>query len=211
MADVRSIAPYEAGTPSILRPSPRTASRALYLSVVTMVASMVAISLFFGGAGAFWGPVNDLLVVATVLLLLPARAARPGLAREHVGRWLLVLSVAAAIGVAVVAVGQLALVAGLITLETSFATGGLGVLPVIAWIGATAVPALRLPVLGRAIAGWALAFLALIGLTSLVLVTLSTDTPTLTSVLGVPLMIVLVGWMVSLARGLGREASVRRT
>ncbi len=191
--------------------SPRVAARALYAAGVTMVASMVAISLFFGGAGALWGPVNDLLVVATVLLLLPAMAALPRLADHAVGRWFTLVSLAAALGVVVIAIGQLALVARLIPLDTSFLTGGLGILPVIVWIGATAVPSPRLPGFGRAVAAWALAFLGLIGLTIVVLLVLTTDTPTLTGVLGVPLVIALLGWMVSLGRGLARAqaASVR--
>ena len=98
-------------------PSPRAASRALYAAVVTMIASMVAISLFFGGAGAFWGPVNDLFVVATVLLLLPAMAVLYRLAGGRAGTWFKILTVAAAAGVLLIAVGQLALVAGLITLD----------------------------------------------------------------------------------------------
>ncbi len=209
MADVRYVAPHERALPGTTRLTAGGASRSLYLAVVTLVGSMVAISLFFGGAGAFWGPVNDLLVVATVLLLLPAMAVLPGLARERVGRWFGLVSVAAAMGVAVIAAGQLALVAGLITLDTSFLTGGLGVLPVIAWVGATTVPALRLPVLGRATAAWALAFLALIGVTVMVLATLSADTPTLTSTLGLALAVAIVGWMLSLGRGLARAEGSR--
>ena len=210
MADVLTPA---AGTPTDATtdttwPSPGTASRALYIAAVTLVASMVAISLFFGGAGAFWGPVNDLLVVATVLLLLPAMAILPRLVGEGEGRWLRLVSVLAIAGVLVIAVGQLALVAGLITLDTSFLTGGLGILPVIAWVGATAVPARRSAFPGRSVAAWAVAFLALVGLTIVVLATLTTDTPTLTGVLGVPLVIALLGWLVSLARALAR-AEVR--
>ncbi len=184
--------------------SPRTASLALYAAVVTMVSSMVAISLFFGGAGAFWGPVNDLLVVATVLLLLPALIVVRGLARGYVGSWFTGLTVAAVIGVLVIAAGQLALVAGLITLDTSFLTGGLGVLPVIAWLGSTALLGLRTPVLERATGWWAVAFMAVVVATFVVVPTLALDMPTMTAVLGVPFMVTLFGWLVSLARDLAR-------
>jgi hypothetical protein len=187
-------------------PSPRIAARGLYASSVTMVASMVAISLFFGGAGAIWGPINDLLVVATVLLLLPAVAVLPRLVGPVTARWFTLVSMAAAVGIAVIATGQLALVAGLITLDTSFLTGGLGVVPVIAWVGATAVPALRVAAFGRAMAGWAIGLVTLIGITIVVLATLATDTPTLTGVLGLPLMVTLLGWLLSTARAIERAA-----
>lgn len=201
--------PTAGATAGIGWPSARTAARALYAAAVTMAASMVAISLFFAGAGAFWGPVNDLLVVATVLLLLPAMAVLPRLARPVAGRWFGAISLAAAAGVMVIASGQLALVAGLITLDTSFVSGGLGILPVIVWIGATVVPSLRVPALGRATAVWAVALLALVGLTVVVLLALTTDTPTLSGVLGVPIMIALLGWLISLGRGLARAQAGR--
>lgn len=189
--------------------STRIAARALYLAAVTLVASMVAISLFFSGAGAFWGPVNDLLVVATVSLLLPAMTVLATLVGASVGRWFTLVSAAAALGAVVIAVGQLALVFGLITLDTSFLTGGLGILPVIGWIGATAAPARRLPAIGRAVALWALAFVAMVGLTVAVLLAANADTPTLTGVLGVPLVIALLGWLVSTGRALSRAGASR--
>ncbi len=205
MADARPASDAQRAFVSASWLTPRLASRALYSAAVTLVASMIAISLFFGGAGAFWGPVNDLLVVATVLLLLPAVAVLPGLVRPAVGSWFTVLSVAAAVGVAVIATGQVALVAGLITLDVSFLTGGIGILPVIAWIGGTIAPSLGTPLLGRATGLWAVLFLALVGLTVVVLAALTTDTPTLTGVLGAPLMVALLGWLISLGRGLARK------
>ena len=45
------------------------------VSIIALVISGVALALFFGGAGAFWGPVNDMFVVVTVLaLILPILA-----------------------------------------------------------------------------------------------------------------------------------------
>ena len=189
------------GAPAV---SPRTASRALYASVVIMVGSMIAISLFFGGFGAFWGPVNDVLVVATVLLLLPAMAVVQRLARGSVGAWFTVLTVAAALGAVVLSIGQLALVAGLITLDMSFTSGGLGVLPVIAWLGATALLVLRAHVLGRAVGWWAIGLVAMIGVTIAVVPVAALGMASLTLYLGLPFMVTLLGWMVSLARDLSR-------
>lgn len=204
MADIPSAASLEPARRGSSRLDAGTASRGLYLAVATLVGSMLAISLFFAGAGAYWGPVNDVLVVATVLLLLPAMAVLPALARPEVGRWFGLVSMASGIGVGVIAAGQLALVAGLVTLETSFVTGGLGVLPVIVWIGTTAVPSFRLQWLGRTTALWAMAFVVLVAVTVVVVATLSSDVPVLTGTLGVPLAIALVGWMLSLGRGLAR-------
>jgi hypothetical protein len=207
MADMLSPADERpASDPSLARVTAPLAARSLYLASGTTVASMVAISLFFAGAGGFWGPVNDLLVVATVLLLLPTMAVLVRLDGDRPGRWFRLVTLAAAGGVVVIALGQLALVVGLITLDASFLTGGMGVLPVIAWVGATGALALRTPLLGRAVAVWAAAFLVLIGVTVVVLAVFTTDTPTLTGVLGGPLVVVLLGWMVSLARDLARTS-----
>ena len=129
------------------------------------------------------------------------------LGAERAGAWLGALSVVAIAGVAIMAAGQIALVIGLIDLETSFATGTVGLLMTIAWIAGTAVLALRHRVLDRVVGWWALAFLAAVGVTAVAIPLLSMDTPGLTAVFGGPLLVTLAGWMVSLARDLGRRSS----
>lgn len=210
MADSVSSHPREHGTwPLWPAVSPRTASRALYGSLLTLALSMVAISLFFAGAGGFWGPVNDVLVAASVLLLVPAIVAVRQLSLGHTGAWTTVLSAAAIAGVLLTFAGQVALVIGIIELETSFVTGSVGVLMVIAWLACTAVLALRMRILASAVGWWASAFLIAVLLTTAGIGVLSMDTPTLTLLFGVPLLITLGGWMLSLARDLGRRPAQR--
>lgn len=192
--------------PSVPVP-PRLASRALYASLVSALLAMVAISLFFAGAGGFWGPVNDLLVVATVLLLLPAVVAVRQIGGAAAGIWLSVTTWLAVIGIVIMAAGQSALVLGLIDLETSFMTGTVGVLLAIAWIGGTGVLALRTGALSRPVGWWAVAFVAMVAITTVGIPLTAADTPALTASFGGPLLLTLAGWMVSLARDLaGRES-----
>jgi hypothetical protein len=187
--------------------SPRMAGRALSAALVTLILATTAIALYFGGAGDVWGPVNDILVAATVLLLLPTIVAVRQLSRQRTGAWLTVLTVAACGGVFIMAVGQLALVAGLIDLETSFVTGSIGVLMVIAWMAGTAVLALDARTLSRSVGWWAVAFVVAVMITAVAIPSLGADTPTLSTLFGGPLLVTLAGWMLSLARDLGRRGA----
>jgi hypothetical protein len=191
--------------PAHLISSPATARLALWTAMGTLIASMVAIALYFGGAGDYWGPINDILVAATVLLLLPAIAAVRRLA-AHAGEWLTLLSVAAGAGAVVIAGGQVALGLGLIDLETSFLTGSLGILPLLAWAGGTAELALRGRTLDRSVGWWAIALLVTVLVTAVALPSTSMDTPTASLIFGGPLLVTLLGWMVSLSRTLARRA-----
>jgi hypothetical protein len=186
--------------------SPATARRALRTAMGTLMASMVAIALYFGGAGDYWGPINDILVAATVLLLLPAIAVVRRLGAPHAGGWLTLLSLAAGAGAVVIASGQLALVLGLIDLETSFLTGSLGILPLLAWAGGTAELALRGRTLDRSVGWWAIALLVTVLVTAVALPTTSMDTPTASLIFGGPLLVTLLGWMLSLSRTLARRS-----
>jgi hypothetical protein len=111
------------------------------------------IALFYGGAGAFWGPINDVATsVALLALVLPVIAV-DRIAGPDVGPWLRVVSVAAIGGIALAATGQVLLVVGVIDLETSFVTGGIGILPVFAWLVAVAVLGLGAAILPAQV-GW---------------------------------------------------------
>jgi len=187
--------------------SPRTAGRALYAALATLALSTLALSLYFGGAGDLWGPVNDVLVAATVLLLLPAIVVVRQLTAGQVGGWLTVLTIGAMAGVFIMAAGQLALVARLIELEASFVTGTVGVLMAIAWLAGTGVLALRTHVLGRAVGWSALGFIVAVIITSVAIALVAMDTPTLSLVFGGPLLVTLVGWMISLGRDLTRRVA----
>ena len=52
----------------------RLASMSSWAALVALVLSGIALALFFGGAGEFWGPVNDALIVITAIALLPVVA-----------------------------------------------------------------------------------------------------------------------------------------
>jgi hypothetical protein len=95
--------------------------------------SAVALALFFAGRGERWGPLNDVLIALALMLMAPAVAAIAILADDTTGAWFVLLSVLALVGITVAAGGQLLLVAGGISLRTSFVTGGLGVLALLPW------------------------------------------------------------------------------
>lgn len=185
--------------------SPRTASASLRAALITLTLSVIAISLYFGGGGDFWGPLNDILVAATVLLFLPAVIVVRQLSARAAGGWLTVLTIAGLAGILIIAAGQVALVVGLIELETSFATGTVGVLMVVTWLAGSGVLAVRSRVLSRSVGWWALAFVGAVAATAVAIPMVSADTPTLSLLFGGPLLIALVGWMLSLARDLGRR------
>jgi hypothetical protein len=121
----------------------RNAGYAAYLAAAVQLVSALSLWLFFGGAGEIFGPVNDLLVaIAMALLVLPVLGLRALIGRT-VGPWFAVVSTLALGGLAVAAVGQLLLVAGVISLEMSFVTGTAGVLPILAWMVGVGVAARR--------------------------------------------------------------------
>jgi hypothetical protein len=112
----------------------RRAGVSAYLAILALALPGIFLALFFGGAGELFGPLNDMFVaLAMALLVLPAWAL---LEVEGLGgrRWFRVLTWLTIAGLILATVGQLLLVAGLITLEMSFVTGGLGILPVLAWV-----------------------------------------------------------------------------
>ncbi|MDH4333641.1 MAG: hypothetical protein OEW24_00005, partial [Chloroflexota bacterium] len=72
----------------------------------------------------------------TLLLILPVLAVLL-LAGDEAGWWFSILSWLAIAGLVLVAVGQLLLVVGVISLNTSFLTGGVGITPFLLWALAT--------------------------------------------------------------------------
>lgn len=175
------------------------ASLSLIAAIVTLVISAITIALFFGGAGAFWGPINDVFVAfTTLLLILPILAVlRP--ASDQVGPWFTTLSVAAIGGAVVIAIGQLSLVARAISLQTSFVVGGIGVVPLLLWLAGLAYLGIIRDVIPAGIgylAGGVLALAALATVSSMAL------TVPITTILSVALVGTLAAWMWVLAHNL---------
>lgn len=171
----------------------RFAGRCLRWSTVTLAAAAVTIGLFFGGAGAVFGPINDVTTAATLLLFVPGVLAVARLSRGRAGAWFAGLSYLSVAGLAVAAAGLLALVAGTITLYDSFVIGGVGMLPFLAWLAAFAFVALRRGVLTRRV-GWLSA--ATFGI-CIVATSASPFMPmnVLTFVFGLPLVAVFAAWL----------------
>lgn len=169
------------------------AGRCLRWATATLTVAAVSIGLFFGGAGYVFGPINDVTTAATLLLIVPAVLAIRRLAGGRVGGWFSVLSILTVAGLALAAGGLLSLVAGLITLNDSFVTGGIGILPFLGWLAAVAVLAVRRRVLTRRV-GWlsAAAFGAsiLAGAVSPLL-----PMSLLVFVVGLPLLALFVAWL----------------
>jgi hypothetical protein len=189
----------------------RFAGQAALAAVVTLVLSTIALLIFFGGGPYVFGPINDVLIALTLLLLLPAVWAVQRLAREggRVGAWFTVLSVIAMIGMVEAAAGQLLLVIRVIDLQTSFMTGGIGILPFLVWMGALSVITLRRGVLAASVGWWGIAFLgvtvASLGAAPVL------PMQTLVFVLGIPWLIGFGGWIAAVGLDLlRREPQVAR-
>ena len=161
-------------------------------AVATLLASGVTIALFFGGAGAFWGPLNDLFTALTMILLLPVMLAVLRLAPDDIGPWFAILTFAAVAGILLGAAGQLLLVAGGISLQASFVTGGVGIAPVIAWAMGLTVLILTRDMLS-VITGWLL-FGVLVSVALLALASFVAPWP-MTAAAAVLLLGLLSAWL----------------
>jgi hypothetical protein len=172
------------------------ASWSALAAIAALVVSAVALALFFGGAGDAWGPVNDTFVALTLLLLVLPLVAVWRLAPDDIGPWFGILTLLAVAGALVAAAGQVLLVVGAIGLNTSFVTGGLGILPVVAWAVGFAYLVFTRDVVGVEV-GWllvgALGAAALLTVSSLVL-----PVP-VTAAVSVVLVALLAGWLLALS------------
>jgi len=177
----------------------RLAGLSSWLALVALVLSGIALALFFGGAGEFWGPVNDALVVAAIALI-PAVLAVARMAGDRGAPWVVIVSTAAVAGLVLIAVGQTLLIVGRLSLDGSYVTGGLGVVPVLAWIVMVAVLSLGSGVLPSTI-GW-LAVATLVAIVVVSLVAIVTQGPVLW-IAGVVLVVALSAWLAGLASSLG--------
>jgi hypothetical protein len=174
----------------------RLAGTSTWIAVVALILSGIALGLFFGGAGEFWGPVNDALIVVTAIALVPIVAAVARLAGERGSPWVALVSIVAVAGLILIAVGQTLLIVGRLSLDGSYVTGGIGVIPVIAWIVLVAILGLGLEVLPSR-TGW----LAVLTLVTIVVfsVTAAVTLGPILWVEAVLLLAVISVWLGSLA------------
>jgi hypothetical protein len=170
----------------------RAAGASAVVALIALVISGIALALFFGGAGAFWGPVNDMFTVATVLaLILPILAVDRLAADAGVG-WMRIVTIATVLGCVLIAVGQTALVLGFLSLEGSFVTGGIGFIPIVVWLVALVVLTFGSGVLPSAVGWTAAAVLALIGVEA---ITVLSPMGFLQGITSIALLTALVAWL----------------
>ena len=174
----------------------RAAGLSAVVALIALIVSAIAIALFFGGAGQVYGPINDVFVAVTLIALVLPILAVDRVAGAQAGLWLRIVTVAAITGAVLAAVGQLMLVAGVIDLQTSFVTGGLGIVPVLIWIVALVVLAVPVGVLPVWIGWLAAAAIALIVVGSVI--AMATTGP-VAWVTWAAVVVVLVAWLGSLA------------
>jgi len=187
--------------------TPRSATLSAWLAIPSLLLSALFLVLFFGGKGAGYGSLNDFFVaVVAVLLVLPARAlvAATG---DAAGRWFDVLSWLAVAGLVLVAVGQLLLIARVISLGGSFVTGGAGIVPVLMWLMAQVVIGLRKGRPSRALGWSAVAVLACSVLASVAPALRSEPAVWVTTAL---LLASLVAWLWILGRDVAEPVEVAR-
>jgi hypothetical protein len=186
----------------------RLANLSGWLAMVALILSGVALALFFGGAGAYWGPVNDAFLVVTAIALIPVVAAVAGLAGDHGSPWVRIVSVVAVLGLILIAVGQTLLIVGRLSLDGSYVTGGVGVIPVIAWFVLLVVLALGLGVLPSRV-GW-LAITSLVLIVALGVIAAITLGPAVW-IAGVGLVVALGALFADLALTFGARAATAAT
>lgn len=165
-------------------------------AIGAFILAAISIALFFGGAGSFWGPVNDVFAAVTVLLLIPVIVAVLRLAPDDIGPWFAIICWAAVLGALVIAVVQVLLVVGVVSLATSFTLGGLGIVPILAWAVGLAYLVLTRDMLSVEV-GWLLgATLVMAGL--LTASSMLAPWP-VTGVVGVLFVLAFAGWLALLS------------
>jgi hypothetical protein len=181
----------------------RLAGLSSWIALAALVLSGIALALFFAGAGELWGPVNDALIVVTAIALVPAVLAVARAAEGQASPWVSILTIATIAGLVLIAVGQTLLIVGVLSLDGSYVTGGIGVIPVIAWIVLVAALSLGGGVLPP-LTGW-LAIASLAAIVAFSAIAVVTRGPVLW-IGSVVLLGVIGAWLTSLATTLGDRA-----
>ena len=174
----------------------RLASWSTWVSLVALVISGVALVIFFAGPGEPFGSINDAFIAIALIALVPAILAVDRLAGDHYSPLVRIVTIAAIAGVALAAVGQVLLILRVITLEDSYITGGLGILPVLAWFALVAILSLGAHLLPADV-GW-LAVVVLLAIVATSVVATVTMGPVLW-ITGVALVVAITAWLAALA------------
>ena len=124
-----------------------------FLVIPALLLSGIFGALFFLRRGDHYGPLNDLFFALSLFLLILPVIAVNDLANEQVGMWFDAVTWVAVVGMVVAGVGQLLLVAGAISLQTSFKSGSISIAPLLAWMVSLAVISIREEV-PDALVGW---------------------------------------------------------
>jgi hypothetical protein len=172
------------------------AGGAALAAIGSLLISAVTIALFFGGAGDFWGPINDIFVSVTLILLIPIIIAVLRLSPDDIGPWFAFVCGAAIGGALLGAIGQVLLVVGIIDLQASFVTGGIGVTPIVLWGVALAHLVLTRDMLS-VVVGWTL--LAILVSVLAVIVASLVAPGGVTAALSVVMLAALVAWLALLS------------
>lgn len=177
----------------------RFAAISAFLAVPALLLSALFLALFFGGAGDFFGPLNDFFVVVTLALLLWPAKTLMTIVGATGGRWFRVLTRLVFIGLGLAMAGQLLLIAGVISLEASFVTGNLGIMPVIVWGIAQVYLGLRHGTPSRLVG---IAVTSVIALSILVIIAWAVDAGALLWLLSAVLVAALAGYFATLGQRL---------
>ena len=125
-----------------------------WLAIPSLFLATLFGALFFLEKGERFGPLNDIAFAAVLFfLILPAIAVNDRGITEAV--WFGIVTWLAVVGMIGAGIGQLLLVRGVISLRTSFLTGGVGIVPVLAWMAALPYLSLRHGEPSQ-LAGWAM-------------------------------------------------------
>lgn len=173
------------------------------LAVPALVLSGVFLALFFGGAGDFYGSLNDFFTALVMALLVPPALALPKVVGVAGGRWFRVVTWLSIAGLALATVGQLLLIVRVISLGMSFVTGSLGILPVVAWGGAQTYLGIRHGTPSRSV-GWTIG--AALAFSVLLTLAWSIGLDVGIWLLSIALLAALIGYLTLLGRRLLRYA-----
>lgn len=172
----------------------RIAGWSAALAVVTLIVSAIALAIFFQ-VGEPWGSINDGLIVVTALALIPAMVAIDRLAGGQAA-WLRIVTVLAIAGAVLISVGQSLLIVRILSLEGSYVTGGIGLLPILVWLVALVVLAFGAGAIPASI-GWT-ALASLVMIVAFSVVAMITMGPALW-IAAVVLIGVLVAWLLAMS------------